>query len=280
MTGWRIGWLLVPDGLLDSVDRLAGNFTICPPTLSQHAAVAAFDAYDELDANVAHYAENRALLVSALPSIGLDSFAPPDGAFYIYADVTRWTDDAHGVVRAAARRHRGRDRPRSRLRPGRRRPVRPDDLRRSARRSRARRAALGGGWPVADRSASARRAVRRLDGLEDLDLVADADLRAGVSGTRWTPNQVTPSQRRCRASVRIGSLLVVAVSGSIERHHAPVAALDHPERARRRCGAAANRPRPTPARRRRPRWAGTGSSARGPPSARSPAATSVVERVQ
>ena len=94
MTGWRIGWLLVPDELLDSVDRLAGNFTICPPTLSQHAAVAAFEAYDELDANVAHYAENRALLVSALPSIGLASFAPPDGAFYIYADVTRWTDDA------------------------------------------------------------------------------------------------------------------------------------------------------------------------------------------
>lgn len=96
MTGWRIGWLLVPDELLDPVDRLAGNFTICPPTLAQHAAVAAFAAYDELDANVARYADNRALLISALPSIGLDSFAPPDGAFYIYADVSRWTDDALG----------------------------------------------------------------------------------------------------------------------------------------------------------------------------------------
>ena len=59
MTGWRIGWLLVPDELLDSVDRLAGNFTICPPALSQLAAVAAFDAYDELDANVARYRANR-----------------------------------------------------------------------------------------------------------------------------------------------------------------------------------------------------------------------------
>jgi aspartate/methionine/tyrosine aminotransferase len=67
MTGWRIGWLLVPDDLVDAVDRLAGNFTICPPALSQLAAVAAFDAYDELDAN---------------------------GAFYVYADVSRWTSDA------------------------------------------------------------------------------------------------------------------------------------------------------------------------------------------
>jgi aspartate/methionine/tyrosine aminotransferase len=94
MTGWRIGWLLVPDELIDSVDRLAGNFTICPPALSQLAAVAAFEAYDELDANVARYAENRAMLLDALPAIGLDKIAPPDGAFYIYADVSEWTDDS------------------------------------------------------------------------------------------------------------------------------------------------------------------------------------------
>ncbi|MDQ2795813.1 MAG: pyridoxal phosphate-dependent aminotransferase [Actinomycetota bacterium] len=94
MTGWRIGWLLVPDDLMDSVDRLAGNFTICPPALSQLAAVAAFDAYDELDANVTRYAANRALLVEALASIGVDSIAPPDGAFYVYADVSRWTRDS------------------------------------------------------------------------------------------------------------------------------------------------------------------------------------------
>jgi aspartate/methionine/tyrosine aminotransferase len=94
MTGWRIGWLLVPDKLIDAVDRLAGNFTICPPALSQLAAVAAFDAYEELDANVARYAENRAMLLGALPAIGLDRLAPADGAFYIYADVSRWTSDS------------------------------------------------------------------------------------------------------------------------------------------------------------------------------------------
>jgi aspartate/methionine/tyrosine aminotransferase len=94
MTGWRIGWLLVPDALLDTVDRLAGNFTICPPGLSQLAAVAAFDAYDEMDANVARYADNRRRLLEHLPAIGLDRLAPADGAFYIYADVSRWTDDS------------------------------------------------------------------------------------------------------------------------------------------------------------------------------------------
>jgi aspartate/methionine/tyrosine aminotransferase len=94
MTGWRIGWLLVPDDLVDAVDRLAGNFTICPPALSQLAAVSAFDAYDELDANVARYAENRALLLRLLPQIGLTNIAPPDGAFYVYADVSDWTDDS------------------------------------------------------------------------------------------------------------------------------------------------------------------------------------------
>jgi aspartate/methionine/tyrosine aminotransferase len=94
MTGWRIGWLLVPDELIDAVDRLAGNFTICPPALSQLAAVAAFDAYAELDANVERYATNRARLLAQLPRIGLDRLAPADGAFYIYADVSRWTSDS------------------------------------------------------------------------------------------------------------------------------------------------------------------------------------------
>ncbi|MGH8859802.1 MAG: aminotransferase class I/II-fold pyridoxal phosphate-dependent enzyme [Jatrophihabitantaceae bacterium] len=98
MTGWRIGWLLVPDDLFDAVDRLAGNFAICPPSLSQQAAVAAFDAYDELDANVARYAANRAMVLEALPQIGLDRLAPADGAFYVYADVSRWTDDSLSFV--------------------------------------------------------------------------------------------------------------------------------------------------------------------------------------
>jgi aspartate/methionine/tyrosine aminotransferase len=98
MTGWRIGWLLVPDELTDSVDRLAGNLAICPPALSQRAALAAFDAYAELDANVARYAENRAMVLEALPQIGLDRLAPADGAFYVYADVSRWTEDSVGFV--------------------------------------------------------------------------------------------------------------------------------------------------------------------------------------
>jgi aspartate/methionine/tyrosine aminotransferase len=94
MTGWRIGWLLVPDVLLDAVDRIAGNFAICPPALSQLAAIHAFDGYDELDANVERYRANRELLLDRLPRIGLDRLAPADGAFYIYADVSRWTNDS------------------------------------------------------------------------------------------------------------------------------------------------------------------------------------------
>lgn len=98
MTGWRLGWLLTPEELRDSLDRLATNFALCPPTLSQHAAVAAFDAYDELDANVARYRANRDLLLARLPEIGLDRLAPADGAFYIYADVSRWTADSLAFV--------------------------------------------------------------------------------------------------------------------------------------------------------------------------------------
>ena len=94
MTGWRVGWLLVPDELIDSVDRIAGNFAICPPSLSQQAAVAAFTAYDELDVNVRAYAENRNYLLDQLPTIGMDRLAPADGAFYIYADVSEWTEDS------------------------------------------------------------------------------------------------------------------------------------------------------------------------------------------
>jgi aspartate/methionine/tyrosine aminotransferase len=101
MTGWRIGWLLMPDELIDSIDRLAGNIAICPPSLSQLAAVAAFDGYDELDANVARYAANRTLALEALPRIGLDRLAPADGAFYIYADVSQWTNDSLAFVARA-----------------------------------------------------------------------------------------------------------------------------------------------------------------------------------
>lgn len=99
MTGWRLGWMLVPDRLRRAVDVLTGNFTICPPVLSQHAAVAAFtpEAYAEVDGHVERYAENRALLLDGLPRLGLDRLAPADGAFYVYADVSHLTDDSMGL---------------------------------------------------------------------------------------------------------------------------------------------------------------------------------------
>ena len=92
MTGWRLGWLLVPPRLHRAVDCLTGNFTICPPALSQHAATAAFQ-YQELDALVAGYRANRDRLLSGLADLGIDRIAPADGAFYAYADVSHLTTD-------------------------------------------------------------------------------------------------------------------------------------------------------------------------------------------
>ena len=85
MTGWRLGWMLVPEDLRRPVDVLAGNFTICPPALSQYAAIAAFtpESYAELDGHVARYAANRELLLVGLPRIGIHKLAPADGAFYV-----------------------------------------------------------------------------------------------------------------------------------------------------------------------------------------------------
>jgi aspartate/methionine/tyrosine aminotransferase len=96
MTGWRIGWMLVPERLRRPVDVLTGNFTICPPVLAQHAAVAAFSdaSYAECDGHVARYAQNREVLLDGLPRIGIDRLAPADGAFYVYADVGHLTDDS------------------------------------------------------------------------------------------------------------------------------------------------------------------------------------------
>lgn len=96
MTGWRIGWMLVPPRLRRAVDVLTGNFTICPPVLAQRAAVAAFTAasYAELDGHVLRYADNRRLLLEELPRLGLSRLAPADGAFYVYADVAHLTTDS------------------------------------------------------------------------------------------------------------------------------------------------------------------------------------------
>jgi aspartate/methionine/tyrosine aminotransferase len=96
MTGWRLGWLLVPQELQRAVDRLTGNFTICPPTLAQLAAVAAFtpESIAEADALLDHYTDNRRLLLDGLRGIGIDKLAPTDGAFYVYADVSHLTTDS------------------------------------------------------------------------------------------------------------------------------------------------------------------------------------------
>jgi aspartate/methionine/tyrosine aminotransferase len=95
MTGWRLGWLLVPERLRRAVDVISGNFTVCAPVPAQMAALAAFTdaAYAEADAHVGRYAINRALLLEGLPRLGLTRLAPADGAFYVYADVSHHTDD-------------------------------------------------------------------------------------------------------------------------------------------------------------------------------------------
>jgi aspartate/methionine/tyrosine aminotransferase len=94
MTGWRLGWMVVPPDMLRAVECLAQNLFISPPALAQHAAIVAFDCHDELQANVARYAENRALLLEELPRAGIDKFAPADGAFYLYADIAGLTNDS------------------------------------------------------------------------------------------------------------------------------------------------------------------------------------------
>ena len=94
MTGWRIGWMVVPEDQIRRVERLAQNMFICPPHASQIAALAALDCTEELEANRAVYAENRRLMLEGLPKAGFDRIAPPDGAFYIYADVSGLTDDS------------------------------------------------------------------------------------------------------------------------------------------------------------------------------------------
>ena len=94
MTGWRVGWMVVPEAHVRSVERLAQNMFICPPHASQVAALGALESVQELEANRAVYARNRQLMLEGLPKAGFTRIAPPDGAFYIYADVSDLTDDS------------------------------------------------------------------------------------------------------------------------------------------------------------------------------------------
>ena len=104
MVGWRLGWLLAPPDHLEKARAYAGNLFLTAPSLSQHAGLAALDCHAELQGHVAVYARNRQLLLDALPRLGLTSIAPPDGAFYIYADIGHLTDNSlefcQGLLRA------------------------------------------------------------------------------------------------------------------------------------------------------------------------------------
>lgn len=94
MAGWRLGWLVVPQDLIGAARARMGNLFLTPPVLAQKAGLVAFDCTDELDGHVETYARNRAILLDALPAMGLGRIAPPDGAFYIYADASEFTDDS------------------------------------------------------------------------------------------------------------------------------------------------------------------------------------------
>ncbi|MCW6534023.1 pyridoxal phosphate-dependent aminotransferase [Sphingomonas lycopersici] len=94
MAGWRLGWLVVPPELIDAARARMGNLFLTPPSLAQHAGLIAFDEREELEGHIRTYARNRELMLAALPALGLRRIAPPDGAFYIYADIGHLTDDS------------------------------------------------------------------------------------------------------------------------------------------------------------------------------------------
>ena len=98
MTGWRVGWMVVPEDHVRVVERLAQNMFICAPHASQVAALAAMDCEEELQANLAVYARNRQLMLEGLPKAGFSKIAPPDGAFYVYADVSELTQDSRAFA--------------------------------------------------------------------------------------------------------------------------------------------------------------------------------------
>jgi len=98
MTGWRLGWMIIPTDMREAFVRLAANLFISPPTLSQIAAVAAFDCHDELTANIARYGENRRILLDGLRAAGFERLAPADGAFYVYAHTGHLSDNSQALT--------------------------------------------------------------------------------------------------------------------------------------------------------------------------------------
>jgi aspartate/methionine/tyrosine aminotransferase len=100
MTGWRVGWMVVPEALVRPIERLQQNLSISVPTLSQIAAEAAFDGRPEMEAIKHGYEENRRILIEGLPRAGLTKFLPVDGAFYLYADVSDFTADSFEFAKA------------------------------------------------------------------------------------------------------------------------------------------------------------------------------------
>jgi aspartate/methionine/tyrosine aminotransferase len=99
MTGWRLGWMVLPPHLCEAAERLHGNLAICAPHVSQVAGLAAFEARDELQANVDAFEQKRTLMIDGLRAAGLDRFAPPDGAFYLYTDISQFGMDSMTLCR-------------------------------------------------------------------------------------------------------------------------------------------------------------------------------------
>ncbi|PNU04200.1 pyridoxal phosphate-dependent aminotransferase [Novosphingobium guangzhouense] len=99
MAGWRLGWLVVPPHLIDAARARIANLFLTPPVLAQHAGLVAFDCTEELEGHHANYARNREVLLAALPRLGLQRIAPPDGAFYIWADIGHLTNDSFAFCR-------------------------------------------------------------------------------------------------------------------------------------------------------------------------------------
>ena len=98
MTGWRLGWLVLPSNLVSPVERLAQNAFIAAASVSQHAALGAFESQSELEANIERYTVNRAILLEGLPTAGITQLAPADGAFYIWAQVDHLCDDSQDLA--------------------------------------------------------------------------------------------------------------------------------------------------------------------------------------